>query len=43
MKNVSDANRWPIISEKMLQQIKSIFWEKWVWSLKTLNPTSHVK
>ena len=28
---------------KMLQQIKIIVWEKWVWSFKTENPTSHGK
>ena len=29
--------------EKMSPRIKGIFWEKGVWSFKTLNPTSHAK
>ena len=29
-----------IISERMSQQIKTIFWEICVWSSKTLNPES---
>ena len=32
-----------IISEKKLQQMKSIFWAKLVCSFKILNPTSHAK
>ena len=32
-----------VISEKMLQQLKSTFWERWVLSFKTLDPTSHAK
>ena len=32
-----------IVSEKMPQQIKIIFWEQWVWRFKSLNLTSYAK